>query len=260
MLNQALKKELKKLYTEIPSRSNEGGMQCTIYQARKIMLKIEDCDTDISFWTFFWSQLRFIKKKVWIAQFGILLLFSFYLIKCSGASNTIGPLSALLPLCFLTGTGELSRAFVNHTAEMELSTNFTLPQVMLSRITLLGLTHIFVLSLTSIMTTMYLSVNLIHIFMYFCVPFFITSFGCLYILNHIYTKECNYYCGAWSAVVILVLFSLSQGLPVLYEASLIWCWCLLFVITSFGVLLEFRLLIKNCEKDSINHLILEGGY
>jgi len=143
------------------------------------------------------------------------------------------------------------KAFVNHTAEMELSTIFTLPQVLLSRMTLLGMTNILILSFASIMTTLYLSVNLIHSFMYFCVPFFITSLGCLFILNHIHTKECNYYCGGWSIVIMCLLFALSRALPILYETSLTGCWCLLFVITLLGVLFECKMLIRNCQKDAL---------
>lgn len=251
-----LKSKLRKFYNEIPPTSNSERMQQTIYQARKIMMKMDNCDTAISFWTFFWTQIQFIKKRVWIVQFLVILLFGFYLLDSSGTNNTIGTLSALLPLCFLAGTGELSRAFVNNTVEMELSTRFTLHQVMLSRMTLLGLADVFILSLTSIMTTVYLSVNLLHTFMYFCVPFLITSFGCLCILNHIRTKECNYYCGAWGAIVILTSIGLSKGLPILYETSLIWCWCLLFAVALVGVVFECRVLMKSCQKDGFKNLII----
>ena len=181
-------------------------------------------------------------------------------IHSEGRGSDTGNLSEVCSYPFGLFRAGKPKAFVNHTAEMELSTIFTLPQVLLSRMTLLGMTNILILSFASIMTTLYLSVNLIHSFMYFCVPFLITSLGCLFILNHIHTKECNYYCGGWSIVIMCLLFALSRALPILYETSLAECWCLLFVMTLLGVLFECKMLIRNCQKDALNYLTAEGGY
>lgn len=259
-MNHKLERELKNLYGGTSPAPNPEHMRQTIYLAKKKILKIESCETDISFWTFFWSQLEFIKKRVWVTQFAVVLLFGIGLFNSPGDPTAIGALSAFLPLCFLAGTGELSQSFVHHTAETELSTHFTLSQVMLCRITLLGLTNIFILSFASLAAAAHMSANLIHIFMYFCVPFLLTSFGCLYILNHIHTKECNYYCGAWCAVVISVSFGLSMRLPLLYETSLIGCWYLLFLATLSGLLFECRLLIRNCKINALKSYAVDGGF
>ncbi|XCP84713.1 hypothetical protein ABXS75_16935 [Roseburia hominis] len=242
--------------TPVKSPSPER-MQQTLSQARRQMLKLEDFHAEISFWTFFLEQLHFIKKGVWFKQFLVVLLFGLYLFHNSNMTNTIGTLSALLPLCFLAGTRELSRAFVNRTVEMELSTKFTLQQVLLSKITLLGLSDVLVLTLTSITTSLYLSANLLHTFMYFGVPLLLTSFGCLCILNHTCSKDCNYYCWAWGAAMIFITFCLPLRFPALYEAALIWCWCLLFTFALFGVLLECRSLIKNCPENIFKNLTYE---
>lgn len=244
-----LKSELKNFYGEIPSAPDPQRMTQTVYRARKMMTKINECDTGISFRTFFWSQLRFIKKQVWLIQLAVILVSGFYLFQNSGAVNAVGTLSAFLPFVFLAGTGELSRAFVNGTVELEMSSRFTLKQVMLSRVTLLGLSDVLVITAACFMAQAALSLDLIQVFMYLCVPFLITSLGCLCILNHDRSHKCGFYCAVWGAAVIVLSLLLSNTLPVLYERSLFWCWCVLFALSFTGVITECILLIKSCKKD-----------
>lgn len=253
-MKKDLKSALREYYAVEPPNSNPEGMKQTIFAVRREMAKVTYTDESISFWTFFGTQIRFIRKKVWFMQFFTVVLCGFMLRNHSEAKNTVGMISAFLPFLFLASTGELSRAFVYHTAEMELSTRFTLYQVMLSRITILGLTDVFLLTIMSAVATTYLSANLLFIFMYFCVPFLVTSFGCLFILNHVHTGECNYYCGAWGGSVVAVSFCLAKWMPALYEASLIWCWCVLFVIALLGAGFESYSLLKNCKRDVLGML------
>lgn len=240
----------------VPAPAREAVRQ-TVVMAKKEMSKITYTDGCISLWTFFGTQAGFIKKKVWFTQFFTVLLCGFVLLNNSGAQNTIGMISALLPFLFLAGMGELSRAFVYNTAEMELSTRFTLHQVMLSRIIILGLADVFFLTIIGAITLTCLSTNLLYVFMYLGVPFLITSFGCLFILNHVHTRECSYYCGAWGIGIVIISFCLTNWIPSLYEASLIWCWCLLFAAALLGVGFECLTLLGNCKKDVSKILITD---
>ena len=253
-MNGKLKNELRTFYRDIPSVPDTHRISETVYNARKMMLKIDECDTGISFWTFFWSQFRFIKKHVWLIQFCVILISGIIIADNHAAGNAVGTLSALLPLSFLAGTGELSRAFVNNTAELEMSSKFTLRQVMLSRMTLLGLSDVFVLTAACAMASVSLSLNVINVFMYLCVAFLITALGCLCILSHIRSRKCGFYCAVWGVLVISASLVLSNSLPVLYQRSLFGCWCLLFALSFVGVVVESLALLKSCKKNRTENL------
>lgn len=249
-MRKHLKDELKQFYNGIPECPDNGGLNQTLYEAKKEMTRFCYTDGNSSFIEFFLAQAGFIKKSVWTVQFSIVLLCGFFVIYGSEISRTLGTVSALLPLIFLAGTKELARPFVDKTAEMELTTRFTLYQVMLSKITLLGLSDVLILSLLSVMASVYLSVSLIETFMYFGVPFLITSFGCLCILNYVRTKQCLYLCAVWSTAVIAAAFSLVQWLPALYEKSLLWGWGILFSFSFLGVMIEGYCFVRRCRKNT----------
>lgn len=243
-----LKMALKEYYGRNLPQPDGDGIKQTILKARNAMLTIHFSDESLSFWEFYWSQISFVKKKVWLVQFLTLLFCGITLLETSNMPNTIGLASTIIPLVFLSGARELSRAFVYDTVEVELATRFTIRQVILSRITLIGLADVFVLTIIGVMAAFILPIKMPFIFMYLCVPFLITAIGCLCILNHLHTKKCDYYCGVWGAIVMITLFFLSKAAPVLYEASLIWGWTLLFVIALLGVVLEGWFLLKNCSR------------
>lgn len=250
-----LKKELKALYSATPPPDEKKKNQ-TVLKAASIISRLSTAEATMSFGEFFLSQIKFIRKKVWLGQFSA-LVFCTAVIFYSSGTNSIGLISALVPLIFIFGTGELSRAFQYKTAEMELSTPFTLNQVMLSRLTILGLTDVLVLTCIIVITAVFVPISLFRILMYLCVPFLITSFGCLFILNYIHSKECNYYCIALGVFVMAGSFALSEIAPSLYEASLISGWFIMFSISLLCTAVEIQLLLKNCTKNTIHKALID---
>ncbi len=249
-MKKDLKNALGKYYSDIPQKQNEDKINKIVLTARTKMNKLTFAEADMLFPQFFLTQIKFIKKRVWIGQFSALLLFGILLFELPNEANSLSLISALIPIIFILCIDELSRAFIYNTAEVELSTTFTLNQVMISRITILGLSDILILTCVSAMAVIVTPMNLLHIFMYLCVPFLITSFGCLYILNHIRTKECNYYCIAWGVLIMAGAFALSKAAPKLYEASLISGWAILFAIALLCTAIEIKLLLKNCTNQT----------
>lgn len=251
-----LKNELKALYSETPPLPDENKKNQTVLKAAVLTSRLSPAESTMSFGEFFLSQIKFIRKKVWLGQF-FTLIFCTAVIFYSSGTNSISLISALVPLIFTFGVGELSRAFQYKTAEMELSTPFTLNQVMLSRLTILGLTDVLVLTFIIIMTAVFFPISIFRIFMYLCVPFLITSFGCLCILNYVHTKECNYYCIALGVFVMAGSFALSEIAPSLYEASLISGWFILFAISLLCTAVEIQLLLKSCTKNTIHKTLID---
>lgn len=246
-----LENKLKALYSSAVPAPNENIKKQTILKAAAVTKKLCCAKSDMSFGEFFLSQIKFIRKKVWLGQFSVLLFCTAVIFTSSDSINSISLISALIPLIFIFGAGELSRAFLCKTAEMEMSTPFTLNQVMLSRLTILGLTDILVLTCIIAITAVSFPISIFRILMYICVPFLITSFGCLCILNYVHTKECNYYCIALGVLVMAGSFAVSEIAPSVYEASLISGWFIMFAISLLCTAIEIQLLLKSCTKNTI---------
>lgn len=251
-----MKNELKALYSATPPLPDENKKNQTVLKATALISRLSTAEPTMSFGEFFLSQIKFIRKKVWLGQF-LALIFCTAVIFYSSGTNSIGLISALVPLIFMFGTGELSRAFQYRTAEMELSTPFTLNQVMLSRLTILGLADVLVLTCIIVMTAVFLPISIFRILMYLCVPFLITSFGCLFILNCVHTKQCNYYCIALGVFVMAGSFALSEIAPSLYEASLTSGWFIMFAISLLCTVVEIHLLLKSCTKNTIHKALID---
>lgn len=250
-MKNKIEQQLKAFYSAIPPAPDKSGKEQTVLRAVTLMRRLSPAEADMSFGEFFLYQIRFIRKKVWIGQLLALLFCTAVLFTSSGTIQSIGLISALIPLIFIFGIGELSRAFQYKTAEMELSTPFTLNQVMLSRLTILGLSDILVLTCVIAMTAVFFPMSIFRILMYLCVPFLIVSFGCLCILNYVRTKECNFYCIALGIFVMAGSFALSEIAPSLYDASLISGWFVLFAVSLLFTAVEIRLLLKSYTKNTI---------
>jgi len=244
-----LKSDIQEYYSNLLPASNEEKCEQTIYQARERMRRIDYTEDTTTFLTFFLSQISFIRKRVWFIQFAILLFFASLLIGKQEAVSVLGAMTTIIPLIFLTWTRELSRAFVYETVEVELSTRFSLRQAVLSRITIMGLFDLFSLTMLGFWTAHKFSIEAPSIFMFLFVPFLITAFGCLFILNHFPAKYDAYCCTGWCAAVMIAAFYLATWEARIYDAALIIGWNIAFVIALTLAIIEFYLLIKKCTQD-----------
>ena len=244
-----LESSIREYYSEISPPPDEQRIEQTIRQARAIMRKVEYTEENASFFEFFLSQFSFIRKRVWLIQFAILLFCASLLAGKREAASAIGVMSTLTPLIFLTWTRELSRAFLYETAEVELSTRFTLRQVVISRITIIGLCDLLFVTLLGFLTARRFELEMPNIFMFLFVPFLITAFGCLFILNHFSIRFNGYGCAGWCGLVMIVFFYLSNWEPGIYDATLMLVWYTAFVIALMLTVLACHLLLKRCTRD-----------
>lgn len=244
-----LKADIREYYANLMPSPNEEKCDQTIDQARERMHRIDYTDDTTTFLTFFLSQISFIRKRVWFIQFAILLFFASLLIGKQEAVNVLGAMTTIIPLIFLTWTRELSRAFVYETVEVELSTRFSLRQVILSRITIMGLFDLLSLTIFGFWTAHKFSMAAPNIFTFLFVPFLITAAGCLFILNHFPAKYDELCCTGWCVAVMMVTFYLATWEAQIYDAALIIGWDIAFVIALILAIIEFYLLLKKCTQD-----------
>ena len=248
-MKNELESSIREYYSEISPSPDEQRIEQTIRQARAIMRKVEYTEENASFLDFFLSQFSFIRKRVWLIQFVILLFCASLLTGKREAASTIGVMSTLTPLIFLTWTQELSRAFLYETAEVELSTRFTLRQAVISRITMIGLFDLLSVTLIGFLTAHRFGLEMPHIFMFLFVPFLFTAFGCLFILNYFSIRSNVYCCAGWCGLVMIVFFYLSNWEPKIYDTTLMLAWYTAFVLALMLTVLACHLLLKRCAQD-----------
>lgn len=250
-MKKILEKDLHKLYTNVPPPKS-SSIQDTIMKVRQEVNQTQY--SGLTFWEFYFQQFGFIRKKVWIIQFAILLFCGLRLYYYPESMQVISLISTIAPLIFLSGITELSRTYTYGTVEIELSTQYTLSQVMMSRISILGLMDILSITILCIIVGTSTSLNTFSVFLYICVPFMVTCFGCLWLLNRLKNKECNYYCFTLGVFIMIVVSMSTSFLPKLYIVSSLWIWGCMLVIAMIGVSIQIYKLVNSCNKkyDYIN--------
>ncbi|MGL5693166.1 MAG: hypothetical protein ACRCXA_03755 [Peptostreptococcaceae bacterium] len=244
-MKKSLEKDLNKLYENVPP-PKQSSIQETIMKVRQEVNQNQY--SGLTFWEFYFQQFGFIRKKVWAMQFAILLFCGLRLHYYPESIQAISLISTISPLLFLSGITEISRTYTYGTIEIELSTKYTLSQVMMSRISILGLMDILSITILCIIVGVSTSLNTYAIFLYICVPFMITCFGCLWLLNRLKNKECNYYCFALGIFIMVGVAVSTAFFKKLYIASSIWIWIVMLVIAMIGVSLQICKLINSFNK------------
>ena len=233
ILKKQLENDLKKIYTDVPM-PNPINIQETIIQVRREVNQAQN--KGLTFWEFYFQQ------------FGLKLYY--YTI----SAQVIGLISSIAPLIFLSGITELSRTYTHGTIEIEMSTQYTLSQVMMSRVSILGLMDILSITILCIIVGVNTTLHPYATFLYICVPFMVTCFGCLWLLNKFKNKECNYYCFALGIFIMVIVSMSTTFLPRLYVVSSLWIWTVMLAIAIVGSCVQIYRLLNSCNKkyDYIN--------
>ena len=162
--------------------------------------------------------------------------------------NTIGNITTLVPLLFLPWTKELSRSFVYGTVELEISTRFTLRQVLFSRIALIGFVDIFLLTICSLFVARNFSFGICQTIMYLLVPFLFTVIGCLFVLNHFSSRRNELYCGGWCGMIMILFYYFSHWEEKFFSKALLLGWYSAFFVALVIIGIELHLLLKKCTR------------
>lgn len=235
MKEEQLKCDLCSMYKEVPALPDTNAREQLVTFAREIDKKKEK---RISFWQFYWSQFRFIRKKVWIIQLAILFLIVGKLMQADDINVTFSLISASTPLILLTGVEEILRTFAYGTYEIEISTMYTAKQVMLARAGIIGGMDIVCITFIIFLADRYLWGPGVLLFFYLLVPFLVTCFGCLWLMNRVKSRDCLYYCYGYGGSITGITVIMTLYVPHLYQISLIWGWMIVFFVTVTGIVKE----------------------
>lgn len=248
-------KEYYSHYPEIPdSKGPDELLDATRFRIKEPAAAV----FDLSYFEFVISQVKFIKRKVCIAQavlFG-LCLFGFWYFHES--LWQIAWISSVLPVFIMGGMVEFAKSFSERMFEMEFATKYTLHQLLIARVLILGLINLTEISILFIYSGLRIENFSFTILVYMSVPFLLTVFLCMLVVNRITGKE-----GGFLIVVIGFFVSIGTGslafyYPQIYRESMEGYWYIIISVTAVAAAIELMRVLWSSSK-KLDGVIGYGG-
>lgn len=216
----------------------------------------------LSYSDFLFSQLFYIRKRVWAAA----ALFTFLGMGVSFLSpeglqytdtlNNCWIIAALLPFIMLFSVTEILRSGNFGMAELEAGCRFSLQQVVTARILLLGGMN------GALLLTLLLLFKRISVFgfgrmtVYFLLPYLLAGAVCLLLLNRIRGTEGIYACAGAACGVCLFYSSIHLLAESIYITRYFYLWLLLEMLCTGIIITQLNQLIKQSGKEKQWNLYL----
>ncbi len=213
--------------------------------------------------SFFASQLFYIRKRVWLLSFLIVIVSCGIVFQAQTFGNwdpeawKIGSISAMLPFLAMLTVTEIYRSAAYRMAELEMSCRFSLQQILAARLTLLGGGNFAVLMLLMYFSSRIADFKLLQAITYLIVPYFIVCGFCLWLLIHLRGQEGVYGCAAAACLVSVANILLSNGAPLLYSYAHLNGWLVLLALSGIFMGVQIRKLLKQGEELTWNLLLTE---
>lgn len=242
-MKNRLKNKLRAHYQCVPPMPDPGKMEETMLVARGLPPAVDDAPP---LWRLLVSQLGFVRKKLWGMQALIVLGCVLALYCLPGDAKALAFVSAAAPLVMLTNVFELSRSYTHGMVEIELSTRYSFRQLMIARLCVLGLVDLLCLGVLLVVSGVRLSLQVYALALYVLVPFLLTCFVCLLVINRVRRKECNYCCAAAGLLVSAGVGFIAVQYPQIYDLTAVLVWLGLFFAVFVGMGFEIRNMLKQC--------------
>ncbi|MGF7146263.1 putative membrane protein YqjE [Anaerotaenia torta] len=217
----------------------------------------------ITYGEFLFRQLPYIRRRVWAASALIILLgwaiaFRFPMFRHWNPDEIkIWSLSAALPFLAMITVTEVYRSAAYRMAELEGSCRFSLPQIVMARMSILGAANSVVLILLLIFANQISVYGLLQTICYLTVPYLIVCAVCLWTLNRMHGQDGVYACAAATGLVsILSIFSESMT-GLLYSDAWLKGWLALSVCCLGVIGSQMRKLVKQMEDRQWNLSLTE---
>ena len=158
------------------------------------------------------AQAGYIRKRVWVIALlsSALALLVPRLQPDESALGAIWIASSFLPFIALAGITEIARSASYNMAELEMSCRYTLSDIVLARLLILGCANMAVFAAVMASLRMLGNIEMPRLGAYLLVPFLLTSALSLFVLNRLRSKESVYICGGISCFVSILNALLSS--------------------------------------------------
>lgn len=211
-------------------------------------------------WQLWLLQAKFIKKRAWVGSVGIFFLLFLFCQKdrlLFESRQEIGMISALTPMFALIASMEIIRSKQYRMEELEMSTRFSLGNVLLIRINLLGMMNMLLFLLLAPFLAIEHKVTYWQAGIYLLLPYLITSFFTLLAVCYLKAGDISFVCFAISAGVTIAFGTAAYGKPVIYEMKYIGMWMLAAGIFLLLTIRQITMLTRNGEKYVWNFQLTE---
>jgi len=242
-VNKKLKSQLKKVF-EVPAPANKTEFLRSINFPKTNRLD------------FILSQIRYIRKRVWIISF---LLVTVVLIGLRFSANVgnmsfLSVISSILPFVSLMTVTEIARSASYNMAELEMSCKYNFVGIVLARLGILSFFNIAIFGILILAFHDNISLGMIRPGIYLLVPFMLTCLLSLFTINRFRSKETTYICGIISCFIGIAnaLFTTQYAMAFSDKYFYLWSYALIIlVLFTIGESIKF---IKKTEELQWNSL------
>lgn len=200
----------------------------------------------ISIVSFLLSQLGYIRKRVWCVSILIFILAlssSFFF-----PVDYLWFIAALTPILALTILSESGRSTYYGMAELEMATRFSLRNILLARLAILGLNNLFLLCLLTLISFWHHVLNPLAIGLYIITPFLLTTFSGLLITCKLRNHEAFYYCMGSAVFISFSLLISRNTIPYIFQENYMIWWLLTAILLCLGIYQKLQLIINQKEE------------
>lgn len=249
-MNKQWKKALRDAFEAPAPRDKERFLQTLRYP------KITSRD-------FFFSQLGYIRKRVWVFALMTVLLGWVVSFSTPAASywraeaDALWIISAILPLMALLTTTELFRSAFHRMAELEMGCRFSLPQIILARTAILGAANFVLLALVLAFVNHVTPIGLMRTALYLLVPYLMTCGVCFWILNRWHGRESLPACAAAACIISLADAVFSNTTQLFYAETSFIYWIGLFAASILVVARQLTHVLKQTEERTWSSFLTE---
>ncbi len=212
---------------------------------------------------FLLSQLRYIRKRVWV--FSVLTVLLGWIITFQSPmflywkadEIKIWSISSILPFLSMMTVLEIYRSTAYHMAELEGSCRFSLPQIIMARMGILGVANSVVLISLLVFINQVSAYSLLQTISYIMVPYLIVCAICLWILNRTRGQSGIYGCAAAAGLISGSSILCESMAEVFYSDTCLKGWLILLVCCLVLIGVQMRKLIKQMEEKQWNLSLTE---
>jgi len=157
-------------------------------------------------------------------------------------------LSAVIPFVAIASGIESGRSHIYAMAELEMSSRFSLKCVILARMGILGLSHLFLLAALIPLGALHSTAGFLQTGVYLLTPYLAATLTGLWISRKIRGKEAGYAYLGTAAFISGCLMYIPATLPDCYQMRYFHRWGVLLVLLAGAVIYEFTKIIQETEE------------
>ncbi|MDB8679194.1 hypothetical protein PNW85_05885 [[Ruminococcus] gnavus] len=187
-----------------------------------------------TFKEFLYSQIQFIRKKTWVIQFVVVVLWVYLTrnnINGTDKMFNIYPfLSSLAPLLVITGVDEMARIYDGSLCEIEMTTRYPLKVVLLTRMAIMVTADTAVMIIAGRYIQNFTERDLISVMLYILVPFQMACIGMLEIMKYVKGLYLDYACVGYCFILAAFPYIYNLYSESIYHAKYIKYWSFIWII------------------------------